>query len=217
MIKMIYLLCVLMLVGAAVLFWVCAVAWTEGTGRDGSEVPSVQTLRATAHPGESSDRIVVSPLVEEATAFALYLRPPAPPAPKEVPQPKAAVQPAPRPPAATPQFRLLATSYCPSSPEKSLALIAEPGKGDRWTRPGEHLGHLVIESVENGTIVYRDGSQRREMAVTMKEPVELARPASALSASAKNIKHDVGLRTASQSNDGGIGTPGVPAAPYEQK
>jgi len=217
MIKMIYLLGILMLIGAAVLFWVCAVAWTEGTGRDGSDVPDVQTLRATAHPEESSARIVVSPLVEQATAFALYLRPPAPPAPKEAPQPKAAVQPAPRPPAVTPQFRLLATSYCPSSPEKSLALIAEPGRGDRWTRPGEHLGHFVVENVENGRIVYRDGNQRREMAVTMKEPVELARLASALSASTKNIKHDVGLLTASRPNDGGIGMPGVPAAPYERK
>lgn len=210
MIRMIYLTCVLMLIGAGTLLWICAAAWAEGTTQSGSDAPGVERLRTGPRSIGGGDGSVVPPLVEQATAFAVYLQPPAPPAPKEAPKPKTAVQPAPRPPVATPQFRLLATSCCLSSPEKSLALIAEPGKGDRWTRPGERLGHLVIESVENGTIVYRDGNQRHEMAVTMKEPVELGRLASSLSASARNIRPTAGLLTPSPLNEGQAAMPAPP-------
>jgi len=216
MIKMIYLTCLLMLGGAGILFWVSAMPWAEGTAQDGSEASGLKRLSmAASRPDDGGTRDVASPLVEQAAAFARYLQPPAPP--KEAARPKAALQPAPRPPTATPQFRLLATTYCHSSPEKSLALIAEPGKVDRWTRPGEHLGHFVIERIENGTIIYRDGNQRREMTVTMKEPVELARLLSTLSASARTVNPNVGLVTASQPKGGGIGMPGAPATTYEQE
>lgn len=210
MIRMIYFTCVLMLIGAGTVLWTCAGAWAEGATQSRSDASGMERLPMVPRPSGGSAENIVPPLVEQATAFAAYLKPPAPPVPKEVPKPKPAVQPVPRPPVATPQFRLLATSCCLSSPEKSLALIAEPGKGDRWTRPGERLGHLVIESVENGMIVYRDGSQRHEMAVTMKKPVELGRLASSLSASARNIRPTVGLRTPSPLDEGQAAMPAPP-------
>jgi hypothetical protein len=70
-----------------------------------------------------------------------------------------------------------------SRPEKSLALVSEPGQGERWVRKGDQLGRLVVESIRDGTLVYRDGAELREVSVIMTPTVELARaiPGAALS------------------------------------
>ena len=53
-----------------------------------------------------------------------------------------------------------------------MALVSEPGSGTRWVKQGERLGHFVLEKVERGTIVYRQGDRLREMAVDTKIPVD---------------------------------------------
>jgi hypothetical protein len=65
--------------------------------------------------------------------------------------------PAARPAEPKPKFTLVATSYYRSRPEQSMALVSEPGSGSRWVKQGTHLGHFVVEKVERGMVVYRDG------------------------------------------------------------
>jgi len=111
----------------------------------------------------------VPPLVTQAQAFALYLNPPPPPEP--TPQPAAVIQAeAPRPKMVTPKFKLIGTSFYALHPEMSLALIDEPSKGLRWVRQASQIEHLVIEKVEDGKIIIRDG-QRTEELVAERPPV----------------------------------------------
>ena len=111
----------------------------------------------------------VPPLVTQAQAFALYLNPPPPPEP--TPPSAAVIQAeAPRPKTVTPKFKLIGTSFYALHPEMSLALIDEPGKGIRWVRQASQIEHLVIDKVENGKIVIRDG-QRTEELVAERPPV----------------------------------------------
>jgi hypothetical protein len=109
-----------------------------------------------------------SPLVKEAKAFALYLNPPPKPKPKRksAPAPKknkkrtTAKKPA-APVSA--KFKLIGTSYYPSSPETSMALIDQAGKGLTWVRQGEKVGHLLFEQIRDGTVIFRDGKKTSEM------------------------------------------------------
>ncbi len=119
-----------------------------------------------------------SPLVEQAAAFALYLNPPQPPPPAQpvvTAPPVVSLPPTPRPPSPTPQFRLLGISYNRSDPDRSLAMVWDVGQEGRWIRKGDRLGHFVVERIEKETLVYRDGDQLRQMAVAVKEPVQLGR------------------------------------------
>ena len=52
-----------------------------------------------------------------------------------------------------------------------MALVSEPGSGERWVKQGTHLGQFVVEKVERGTMVYRDGDRLLEMALDTKVPI----------------------------------------------
>lgn len=98
-----------------------------------------------------------SPLVNQARAFAAYLKGP----PKVKP---AVTRPGPgpnipAPPKVRPKFPLLATVVHESNPQLSIALIDEPGSGLRWVRQGSEVMHLVIEQVKEGLIVCGDGQK----------------------------------------------------------
>jgi hypothetical protein len=54
------------------------------------------------------------------------------------------------------KFTLVGTSYYASRPELSLAYINEPGKGFHWVRQGSKVAHLLIEQVQDGSIVVKD-------------------------------------------------------------
>jgi len=104
----------------------------------------------------------VSPLVKQATVFGLHLNPP--PHRKAAPRPKTdpvarKQAPIPEPPRQSAKFELIGTSYYASRPELSLAYIDEPGKGLYWVRQGAKVGHLLIEQVQDGSIVVKDRQQ----------------------------------------------------------
>jgi len=103
----------------------------------------------------------ISPLVKQAEAFALYLNPPKPKKPPVTSTRKTAkpsITPRPSGPVSS-KFNLIGTSYYPSHPDLSLALIDEPGKGLRWVRQSSEVGHLIIEQVKDGSVVVRDGKR----------------------------------------------------------
>jgi hypothetical protein len=109
----------------------------------------------------------VSPLVKQAALFAMIINPPPDP---RTPIIKGAKPPEPlkvvsktEPPRAPAKFKLIGTSYYASRPELSLAYIDEPGKGLHWIRQGSTVAHLLIEQVQDGSIIVKD----REKTVTL--------------------------------------------------
>ena len=106
-----------------------------------------------AKAGESR----VSPLVEQAEAFALYLNPvkPVVRTTSKVTKTtnidsKVAV---------TPKFPVYATIYFAGNPELSQALIDEPGRERRWVRQSSQVGHLFIEQIKDGVVVVTSGGK----------------------------------------------------------
>jgi len=120
-------------------------------------------------PGDSQD----SPLVKQAEAFALYLNPPEP---KESAEgPARTIGDTPRPRTVTPKFELIGTSFYALDPQLSLALIDEPGKGFRWVRQSNKVGHLIIEQIKDGALVVRDGQNTFELVAKRPEKINLVK------------------------------------------
>lgn len=112
----------------------------------------------------------ISPLVQQAGAFALYLNPPPAKTPRAA---TGRTTDTTRGPAVTPKFKLLGTSYYKGQPELSLALIDEPGKGLHWFRQSSKLGHLLIEQVKDGIVVFKDGKGTFELQAEQKPELSL--------------------------------------------
>jgi hypothetical protein len=188
----------LMLILGGALFVLCGTRWLRGfpSHKDDPETSIVKRYKTLADRNERSSGDIIYPLVEKATAYALYLNPPKPPTPKGPPAPRTNTPPAYVPPVTTPKFRLLATTYYRSSPEKSLALISEPGKGDHWTKKGEHVGHFIVERIEKGAVFYRDGNELREMKVAINATVQLRQIKSHISASTQTTKPNLRILNA---------------------
>lgn len=102
----------------------------------------------------------ISPLVQQARAFALYLNPPAPKVPKNLQAGSGKIGTQLN---VTPKFKVMGTSYYEQRPELSLALIDEPGKGIHWVKQSTTVGHLYIEQVKDGLIIVKSGTETFEL------------------------------------------------------
>jgi len=181
---LLYTLGVFALISAGSVFALCGDLWwqqiSELCNSEHEKATSIVEDFQQARNNQIRDREnSISPLVKQAADFALCLNPPSPPEPKkEIPESIAKVlkkEPLEKnPPKITPRFKLLATSYYRSKPDKSVALISEPGREDRWVKKGEPLGHFVVERVEHGLIIYRYGNEMHEMAIDKRSPVRIA-------------------------------------------
>lgn len=176
--KMLYVLGVVVFIVIVFVSGLCAVRQLYG-------VPNVQEKanssiierfrRATpSKPDKAGD--TSCPLVVQAKAFALYLNPPEPPQPKKafILNLKSTTPPPANPVNLTPKFVLLATCCYRSNPDKSMALVSEPGREERWVKQGARLGRFTIEQIKKGKIVYGNGNLLNEMAVTMKDSAKAA-------------------------------------------
>ena len=136
-----------------------------------------------AKPGRSE----TPPLVTEAKKFALYLNPPAE-APKRRPSSERS-KPGFKPPEPKKDFSikfdLIGVSYYSAHPDRSLALIDEPGKGLVWVTQGSEIGHSVIEQIKQGVVVVRSGKTTSEL--TIKQDFQASASASSASANAKPV------------------------------
>ena len=178
MVKALHALSVLSLISAGVVFVLCVAQQLQGAPEieRNPGLSIIEKFSRVGRPSEKNDHETLSPLVEQAKAFSLYLNPPQPPKSRDAPAPKLSLKQTittARPAKSKPKFTLVATSYYRSRPEKSMALVSEPGKETRWIKQGANLGHFIVEKVERGTIVYRDGDRLREMAVDTKVPVHI--------------------------------------------
>jgi hypothetical protein len=159
---MLYVVSILCLVSAGLLFGSCGVQWMQGVPLDERDpwIAATERLRRRQSV-DNSDKAAASPLLEQAEALALYLNPPKPPhqetSRSTVRPPSVSPAPAPRPPSPTPQFRILAISYYRSNPQKSLAMVWDATKGGYWIKQGDRLGHFVVERIEKEAVIYRDG------------------------------------------------------------
>ena len=120
----------------------------------------------------------VSPLVQQAGAFALYLNPPKPTTPtRPVTSRTASVI---RGPSVMPKFKVMGTSYYKGRPELSMALIDEPGKGSNWVRQSSTVGHLLIQEVKDGVVVVKDNNGTFELKAEQKPHISLLEGAPAV-------------------------------------
>jgi hypothetical protein len=192
MVRILYALSILAIISASVLSVHCGYQWIkyEPQSRVDSEISIEEKFRQSSSHGKKSNEPALSPLVRQAQAFALYLNPPKPPKPKvETARKSEPKKVAVKLPKIEPKFRLLSTSYYRSNPEKSLALVSEPGKGTHWVGAGEDLGHFRIEEIRKGMILFRQDDRILQMAIDTKVPV--IRPTEASeTALASNKKED---------------------------
>lgn len=120
------------------------------------------------------------PLVALAKGVALRFDPPPPPRPVVPDKPPAeTARVAPRPAPVTPRvqmaakFDLLATVVYETAPEKSLALLKTTSNVQEWFRQGEKAGHLEIEEIRNGSVVFTQaGGQSQEVFVPAKPQIQ---------------------------------------------
>jgi len=131
----------------------------------------VEQFKKARSSREKASASQSSPLVSQAKVFAGLINPPKPTAPVGKPGSRPVTQP--RPITVSAKFPVLATCVYASNPERSVALINEPGKGARWVRQGSEVGHLIIEQVKEGLIVCRDGQKISEIPVEPR-PTEMS-------------------------------------------
>ena len=112
----------------------------------------------------------VSPLVQQAGAFALYLNPPPEAKPSITAGRTASIT---RGPSVPPKFKVIGTSYYKDRPELSMALIDEPGKGLHWVVQSGEVGHFLIEQVKDGLVVFKDSKGTFEQKAELKPEISL--------------------------------------------
>jgi hypothetical protein len=200
MIKLLYIIGFLALISAGALFLPFGIILLQGEPQEKNnpEISVIEKFQTLQSSSKNNNQIFISPLVKQARLYALYLNPPEPPTPKIISQPQKPVH---RPLVTTPKFRLLSTSYYRCNPEKSLALVSEPGKGDHWIAKGERVGNFIVERVEKGSIVYRVGNQSHEMKIAINQSVQIPQIKSNVSASTRTTKPNLRLLSASQYRD----------------
>jgi len=138
--------------------------------RDDPKLAQIRNMPAAierlkeANQGRAESSHAIPPLLAQAEALAAYLNRAAKPAPalsvRNVPSP--------RPATPLERVKVYATSYCANQPDKSMALISDPGsgrEGQRWVKTGSRFGSFVVHEVRAGAVVYRDGNQLREAVV----------------------------------------------------
>ncbi len=157
-----------------------AVFWGIGREEDIEEFlkseGAVEKFKNTMGDKRAQNENYLSPLVKQAEKFANYIDPPPPPvtATPQRPTRRIPTRPTPRPSAPVKaKFELIGTSFCATDPNRSLALIDEPGEGLKWVKPSERIGHLVVERIEDGVMVMRDGSRTFELVLEFVETQSL--------------------------------------------
>jgi len=128
----------------------------------------IEQLREIEIPKGNEDK--TPPLVTQAIAFSLRIKPPKPKLPpiqlpvdstrKTLIKKSSVVEKASEEIDRFAPFKLLATCVHENHPEKSLAMIDFTSKGSRWVRQGDTIGYKVIHQVNDGNIVLYQGGKK---------------------------------------------------------
>jgi hypothetical protein len=106
----------------------------------------------------------LSPLAAQAQAFAAVINPPRPINRSDNATVMQSDGLRPRPVAPSVTFKVHAVSFYPDHPDRSMALICEPGSPDgidRWVKKEARIGEWVVQEVRRGMVVVRDGDGRQ--------------------------------------------------------
>jgi len=142
----------------------------------------IEKFKTTVGNKAKTGQNQVSPLVQQAGAFALYLNPP--PDAKTPGIATGRTASITSGPAVPPKFKVIGTSYYKDRPELSMALIDEPGKGLRWVRQSGEVGHFLIEQVKDGLVVFKDSKGTFEQKAEQKPEMSLLEGATGVSGQA---------------------------------
>ncbi len=157
-----------------------------------SAVEKFLTDSSRARSKASKDQI--SPLTKQAKAFALYLNPPAAPVSRSKVPRRARRGSKPSPKSVSVKFSLIGTSFHASDPNRSMALINQPGSGYSWVRQNSEVGHLLIEQVKDGSVMVNDGKKSIELTPVRKKHINLLKGASSPAETGQNsIISDSGM------------------------
>ena len=170
---------ILVLISANYVFFLCGLPWYHNF-IEIEERPTLSIVEKYEQAKLIMDKRgqeTISPLVKQAQNYAVYMNPPKSQEPRQITPSRTGPErniPAVRFPNITPKFKLLAICYNHTRPEESLALVTEPGREARWIEKGEFLGRFVVESIDRGAIVYRQGDRFHEMKVETKDSIQIA-------------------------------------------
>ncbi|MFH1717936.1 MAG: hypothetical protein ABIF19_11330 [Planctomycetota bacterium] len=166
----------------------------ERIGKVLSSPGTAEQFRSAKGDNTKGTQNRTSPLVQQAEAFASFLNP-KPAVMKTSPTVTKAGSPRILP-ATTPKFDVFATSYCPQSPQLSLALIDEPGRGRRWVRKSSMVGHVLIEEVKDGLVVVKSGDKTFEVPLKQTKETDLPKGKTAAAAATSQGRIKAALPTA---------------------
>lgn len=159
----------------AALICVCMVGFVGAFGLKGD--PEAEKLLAEPSFVDQLKEVItiaradsdeMSPLVREAQLFANRINPPPPPKPSTPPKrsaakprPEVSTRPKPPTPPTPPsaKFEVIATCRYEDDPDKSMALLKLPAKGLKWVRVNEHVEHLVVAEVTDGSVIMSDNGR----------------------------------------------------------
>jgi hypothetical protein len=176
------------LTGLLIILIVTDLADTRQTEQT-QEFSIIEKFRRTVNKNTHKTYQQVSPLVQEAQEFALYLNPPSPVRPDlKLTFPNnqnattekhndfadmgglitnqentATLTSDSQTLTSLPKFELHGISYYRSKPEKSMAFIWEPDVGYRWVRKDSRLGGLIFKQINSASILYQDGKLTKEI------------------------------------------------------
>ena len=187
MVKILHIISVFAIISTAGVFVLGAVQQLQGANEieQDSDLTIIEKFNRNDTSIEKNPQRILNPLVEQAQTYALYLNPPKPKSTKSKPTKTRKTSASERRTLQSvnekitaaestklkPKFTLVGISYYRSNPDKSMALVSEPGKGIHWIKKGSNLGHFIVEKIERGKIVYKDGEHLRQMAIDTKTSV----------------------------------------------
>ncbi|OHB58959.1 MAG: hypothetical protein A2Y07_04765 [Planctomycetes bacterium GWF2_50_10] len=100
-----------------------------------------------------------SPLVLQAQAYTLKVNPPKPREEVSI----AAIRQEPEV-----RFKLIGTAFYPETPEKNMALIDSPGKGQHWVKVNENVEGIKIEKILDGKVIYNKNGKSMALSTSNK-------------------------------------------------
>jgi len=175
----------------AVIFFVFSVVFgvrsDEGTEEFLALPGAIENSRKASGNKDKKSESQISPLVEQAVAFALYLNPLEP---KETPTIRETTSVASTALSVTPKFKVVGISYYEERPELSMAFINEPGKDPHWVRQSSNVGHLVIEQIKDNLVIVRGTKGTFEIAVEERPQISLLEGGSSVSREAVGGRSD---------------------------
>jgi len=187
----------------AVIFFVFSVVFgvrsDEGIEEFLASPGAIENSRKASGNQDKKSESQISPLVEQAVAFALYLNPPEP---KETPTIRETTSVAATALPVTPKFKVVGISYYEGRPELSMALINEPGKDPHWVRQSSNVGHLVIEQIKDNLVIVRGTKGTFEIAVEERPQISLLEGGGSVSREAVGGKSEVGIERSDSVSSG---------------